>query len=217
LAQPITGMVAGAGAALRWLTGAPPDVEKAKAALLGVQTAGERAGEMILSIRATLRADAEARSPVNVNDLLEHALLLAQDRLDRHLVSVGIALDAAVPRVSANEVQFRHLLLNLIMNAADAMASNPVPSRLLQLQTAQRGHEVVVSVAHPEKASRGAGIAKLLAWMFTADKAESAIRLTICRAIVEAHGGRIWIARGSATAVHFTVPCAASRVHNAAV
>ena len=121
--QPLSAMTMNANASLRWLDRAAPDLNEAKAALQRIVTNGRRAGAVIENIRALFKSDARARTSLDVNNLIREALALVRDNLQTHRIAVQADDNQRFPRIEGNQVQLQQVLVNLITNAIDSMAT----------------------------------------------------------------------------------------------
>jgi signal transduction histidine kinase len=190
--QPLTAMVTTADAGLRFLDRSIPNLDRAKEAFQRIVADGHRAGEMVGSIRANFKSDVRDRAALDVNELIEEALALARSELQKNGVSVHAAPNHGLPEVRGNRVQLQQVLLNLVMNAIEAMAAKDEP-RILSIRTQAHGPDrVVVSVA-----DTGAGISpqdtdQIFSPLFTTKSGGMGMGLSICRSIIEAHEGRLW-------------------------
>jgi C4-dicarboxylate-specific signal transduction histidine kinase len=190
--QPLTAMVTTADAGLRFLDRSIPNLDRAKEAFQRIIADGHRAGEMVGSIRANFKSDIRDRTALDVNELIEEALALARSELQKNGVSVHAAPNHELPEVRGNRVQLQQVLLNLVMNAIEAMAAKDEP-RILSVKTQAHGPDrVVVSVA-----DTGTGISpqdtdQIFSPLFTTKSGGMGMGLSICRAIIEAHEGRLW-------------------------
>ena len=133
--QPLTGISARASAALRWLAVEKPDIEKTRAALTHIVNASHRASEIVTSVRAMFRKDSGERLPVSINELIPTVLALLRIESHKHGVEVVTQFDASLPRVECDRVQVQQVILNLVMNAIEAMhrcavahAAHPAPA-----------------------------------------------------------------------------------------
>ncbi len=192
--QPLTAMVTNADAGLRFLDRSTPNVEKGKEAFRRIVADGHRAGEVIGSIRANFRNDVQSRSSFDLNELIREALGLGHAELQKHGILVHAEPNRQLPEVRGNRVQLQEVLLNLIMNAVDAMAGKDEPRILSVKSDVYQGDSVIVSVA-----DTGAGISSRIADqifnpLFTTKADGMGMGLSICRAIIEAHQGRLWFA-----------------------
>jgi C4-dicarboxylate-specific signal transduction histidine kinase len=121
--QPLAAVVNNASAGLRWLGHQPPNVERTRAILMRIINDGGRASEVIASIRAMLTKGGQARARLDINDLIREVMTLVRSELQGRGVSIRTELSDSLPHLSGNRVQLRQVILNLIMNAVEAMAS----------------------------------------------------------------------------------------------
>jgi signal transduction histidine kinase len=194
--QPVTGMVLKASAALRWLAVEKPDMDKIRSMLTDIVGAGQRAGEIITSVRAMFKKEENAKAAINLNNLINTVLALLRVDLQNDGVSVETQLDEALPATMGDAVQLQQVILNLIVNAADAM--RPVQPRVLKIQTSRSASGMV----HTSIEDTGTGISapdreRIFDPLFTTKAAGMGMGLSICRSIVENHGGRIWVSPGA--------------------
>ncbi len=189
--QPLTGMIARANAGLRWLERATPDLDNAKNALQHILADAHRAGAVVAGIRAMFKKEARARVPLDINDIIAEALALVAADLTKHRVVVEIALRAGLPQVEGDPVQLQQVVLNLIANAIDAMAAAAGP-RVLSLRSEADGDgTIAVSVADTGVGIRAEEIGRIFTPLFTTKTGGMGMGLSICRAIIEAHGGEL--------------------------
>ena len=191
LNQPLTGIVTRASAARRWLAAERPDIDKARAALDQIENAGHRAGDIIKNVRAVFKKDTHEKVLVDVNRIILEVLALGQDELKRHQIDVHTELDDGLPRVTGNRVQLQQVILNLVMNAIEAMHS--AEPRRLRIQTDLSKPDVV----HVLIEDTGAGIdptnlALIFKPLFTTKARGMGMGLSICHSIIENHQGRMW-------------------------
>jgi signal transduction histidine kinase len=151
--QPLTAMVTTADAGLRFLDRSMPNLERAKEAFQRIVADGHRAGAVVESIRTNFRNDVENRTSLDVNELIQEALAVEHGELQKHRILVQAEPHDQLPEVRGNRVQLQQVLLNLIMNAVDAMASKDEPRILRVRSELYEGDRVMVSVA-----DTGAGI-----------------------------------------------------------
>jgi signal transduction histidine kinase len=207
ISQPLTGIVARASAALRWISAETPDTDKIRNALLQIVSAGHRASEIITSVRAMFKKDSTQRSPVNINRLIATVLRIVQADLQNHQVTVLTQFGDQLAWISANQVQLEQVLLNLVMNAVESM--NATQPRILRLKTAPADNGGVhVSVEDSGSGVDPADLHRLFKPMFTTKERGMGMGLSICHSIIDNHDGRIWVTaapvRGSI--FHFTIP-----------
>jgi C4-dicarboxylate-specific signal transduction histidine kinase len=189
--QPLTAMIASADAGFRFLDRSLPNLDRAKQAFKRIAADGHRAGAVVESIRANFRTDVRTRSSLDINDLIREAIALEHRDLQRHQIAVTAELDERLPQVQGNGVQLQQVLLNLITNAIEAIAGTDAP-RVLSVKSA--GHDrdaVMISVG-----DTGTGIStqdsdRIFNPLFTTKPNGMGMGLSICRAIIEAHQGRL--------------------------
>jgi signal transduction histidine kinase len=189
--QPLTGLVARANACLQWLEHAPPDLENAKNAIRHALADAHRAGAVVTSIRAMFKKEGRATASLDINDLVRQALALVGDDLTKHRVVVEAVLASGLPQVAGDPVQLRQVVLNLIANAIDAMATT-AGSRVLSLTSEADGDgAIVVSVADTGVGIRLEEMERIFNPLFSTKSGGMGMGLAICRAIIEAHGGEL--------------------------
>jgi signal transduction histidine kinase len=190
--QPLAAIVNRANVVCRWLQRSEPDLEKAKAALRNIAADGHRAATMIHGIRGNFRKDAQTRTAIDVNDLIQDTLELLRGDLESRDIHLAISPNARAPQIIADRIQLQEVLLNLISNAIDAMSSVQ-GQRILGIQVEDRAEiGIVVSVT-----DNGTGISqentdRIFDPLFTTKAGGKGLGLSICRLIVEAHDGNIW-------------------------
>lgn len=195
--QPLTAIVASANAGYRFLDRATPNFDRAKEAFKRVAADGHRAGAMVDGIRANFKKDDQARSSLDVNELIRHSLALEQGDLRKHGILVQSEPNSELPEVQGNRVQLQQVLLNLITNAIDAMAAKDQPRVLLVKTGPHGGDEVVISVADTGPGIGAQDAERIFNPLFTTKSDGMGMGLPICRAIVEAHHGRLWVTQNA--------------------
>jgi PAS domain S-box-containing protein len=195
--QPLAGIVTAGSAGLRWLDRETPNIDKAKNALSSIVQAGQRAAEIIESLRAASKQENRARVQLSVNALIREVLSLVETELQGHHVAVRISLDKTIPEVLADRVQLRQVMLNLIKNAIEAMTSIETNSRVLHLKTeCDRSQNIVISVEDSGPGIEPENIKRIFDRFFTTKPHGMGMGLAICRSIIEAHNGRLWAEAG---------------------
>ena len=189
--QPLTAMITSADAGVRFLDRSTPNLDKAKEAFRRIATDGHRAGVVVESIRANFKNDDRTRTSLDVNELIQEALALERSDLRKHRILVQAETARELPAVRGNRVQLQQVLINLITNAIDAMAAEDAPRVLCVRSEACERDGVKVSVA-----DSGAGISpqhleRIFNPLFTTKSDGMGMGLSICRAIIEAHEGRL--------------------------
>jgi signal transduction histidine kinase len=194
VSQPLGAMVASAGACARWLAAAPPAMAEARSALDNIVADGKRAREVIARIRALTKRQVPRMDLLDLNRKILEVLALTEQELRSHDIVLETKLDRTLPQVRGDRVQLQQVLLNLILNAIEAMSAVDNRLRELTIITAQDTGGVVGEVR-----DSGIGLdqdhAERVFEAFYTTKAEGlGIGLSISRSIVEAHGGRLWAA-----------------------
>jgi signal transduction histidine kinase len=191
--QPLSGIAANAGAGLRWLDRTKPDFDRAKASFELIISDSHRAGAIIDGVRAVFKKDVRNSTLLVINDLIGESLALVRDELEKHRVSVEAELNEQLPRVTADRVQVQQVLLNLITNAIDSMAAKD-GARVLCLKSGIHDPSgVMVSVADSGTGVRQQDTDRIFNPLFTTKTQGMGMGLPICRAIIEAHNGHLWV------------------------
>jgi signal transduction histidine kinase len=193
--QPLTGMVANANAALRWLAAELPNVDKARTALTQIVTAGHHASDIVTSVRAMFKKDEHEEIPVDVNELIETVLNIMRTDLLEHGITLQTLLYERLPAVNGDRVQLQQVIMNLVMNAAESMRS--VQPRILRVKSNFRKPNTI----HVLVEDTGTGVDpshqdRLFKALFTTKGRGMGMGLAICRSIIESHNGRIWVSAG---------------------
>jgi signal transduction histidine kinase len=197
ISQPLGAIVANAGAGLRWLARAAPDLDETRAALTRIVADGHRAGNVIKSVRTMVKSERGERAALAIDDLIEEILALVRSELRAQQVLVRTELGKNLPDVVADRVQLQQVLLNLIVNASEAMASITDRPRTLDIKSDfHDGGKILVTVA-----DSGSGIDpqhgdRIFDAFFSTKSSGMGMGLSICRSIVESHGGRLWVSPG---------------------
>jgi PAS domain S-box-containing protein len=191
LNQPLAAIVSNGNAGLRWLDRREPNLDEARSAFARVVNEGHRAAQIITSIRAMFKKDSGARSPVGINELVCDVVSTLLGELKNRRVSLALQLLDDLTPVQADRVQLQQVLLNLLTNAIDSMASITDRPHTLSVRSEHLEGWVVVSVQ-----DSGTGIApehaeRMFDAFFTTKPNGIGLGLSICRSIVEAHGGRL--------------------------
>jgi PAS domain S-box-containing protein len=190
--QPLAAVVANAEACLRWLDRDIPDLAAARRSAEWVINDGIRASEVVRRVRALAhKADIE-KVPLDVNDIVGEVIALVQRELASHLVSLRTELAPDLPNILGDRVQLQQVIINLVMNGIEAM--QPVTDRPRQLVIRSRReemHQVLLSVTDCGVGISAENANRLFNAFFTTKSSGLGMGLSICRSIVEAHGGRL--------------------------
>jgi PAS domain S-box-containing protein len=207
--QPLGAVVANAEACLGWLDREIPDLNEAHAAIERIVRDGHRAGEVIRRVRALIRKADAQMMPLDVNEIVTEAMNIVDHELRRSRVSRRMELSGDLPLVLGDKVQLQQVLLNLIVNGIEAM--QPITDR-------QRELVIRSELAEPQQVrvtvmDCGIGLStesaqRIFEAFVTTKVSGMGMGLSICRSIVQAHGGRIWASPRAphGAAVQFTVP-----------
>ena len=190
--QPLTAMVTSADAGFRFLDRSTPNLDRAKEAFKRVVADGHRAGAMVDSIRANFRNDERTKTSLDVNELIRNALALERGDLQKHRILVQAELNKQLSEVLGNQVQLQQVLLNLITNAIEAMAGKDEPRVLCVKSEPHEGDSVMVSVLDTGTGVSPQDTDRIFNTLFTTKPDGMGMGLAICRAIIEAHNGRLW-------------------------
>jgi signal transduction histidine kinase len=195
--QPLAAIVANGNAGLRWLKNKMPDLEEVEQSLKRIVKDGHRAGETIRSIRGMLRKTSQAKMPLDVNELVRGVIALAHNELAKHRVQVQTALSPGLPPVLADRAQLQQVMWNLIVNAAESMDSVVDRARILKVRSEMHDDANVLLTVEDS----GIGIApqdhnRIFEAFFTTKSSGIGMGLSICRSIVEAHGGSLSVSAG---------------------
>jgi PAS domain S-box-containing protein len=214
LNQPLTGILSNAQAARRRLGGASPDLDELREIVDDIIADDKRAGETIHHLRAFLRSDCGQREAVDLSRLAAAVVKMVTTEMALGEVALGTELAEGLPAVTADPIQIQQVMLNLLTNAAQAVAKRPVGGRRVTLATSrQTADQVVVSVRDGGSGIPPAEVERIFAPFETRRAGGMGLGLSISRTIVEAHGGRIWAESrplGGAV-VSFTLPVAGLR------
>src|ERR1700732_4901525 len=187
-------MITNADAGLRWLDRSMPDLDEAKAAFRQIVADGHRAAAVIGSIRAIFKKDAWNRTSLDINEIIAEALALTRGDLQRHRILVQAEPNAQVPQVRGDRIQLQQVLLNLITNAIDSMAANDGARVLCVRSEVHDGGGVIVAVADTGTGIGSQDLERIFNPLFTTKSGGMGMGLSICRSIIEAHDGHLWVA-----------------------
>jgi C4-dicarboxylate-specific signal transduction histidine kinase len=188
--QPLAAIVVNANAGLRWLARAEPDVDEVRSLLKRIISDGHRASRVIVSIRSMFGKDRCEMSPVSVNDLLGEVLALVHTELESHQISLKTETLDGLPRVMAER--------GLIMNAIEAMSSITDRERILEVRSRLCEHNhVQITVEDSGTGIDPNQMDRIFDAFFTTKTHGTGMGLSICRSIIESHGGRLWVSARS--------------------
>ena len=205
--QPIAASVTSANALVRWLAHDPPDLERARATANRIEQDGNRAADVINSLQSFFRRGTSAKhQSVDLNEIIGEMTGLLKAEADRYSITIDSELDAHIPKFLANRVQLQQVLLNLMLNAIEAMKDTG--GELTIRARADEDDRLRVSISDtgvglpPESAER------IFAPFHTTKPQGTGMGLAITRSIIESYGGRVWASAnpGAGATFSFTLP-----------
>jgi PAS domain S-box-containing protein len=195
VSQPLGAMVASAGACARWLAADPPAMAEARSALDNIVADGKRAREVIARIRALTKRQLPRMDLLDLNRKISDVLALTEHELRSQNIVLRTQLDRALPGVMGDRVQLQQVLLNLVLNAIDAMSDvHDRPRELTIVSRADGSNAVVVEVGDSGIGLDPDRVERVFEAFYTTKAEGLGIGLSISRSIVEAHRGRLWAA-----------------------
>jgi PAS domain S-box-containing protein len=207
--QPIAAMVTNAEAALRWLRAGSSHQEKVQQSLTSIVEDGTRAGEVINRIRALIKKAPPRKDRLEINGVILEIIDLTRSEAMKYGISVLTELAVHLPVVEADRVQLQQVLLNLIVNSLEAMgAANEGPRELLIRTGIIESSGVLVAVQDSGPGLEAAMLERVFESFYTTKPTGLGLGLSICRSIIEAHGGRLWASTNQqrGTTFQFTLP-----------
>jgi signal transduction histidine kinase len=195
--QPLGAIVTNGEAGLRWLGNTIPDLGEVRAALTRIVSNGHRASHVISRIRAMLKKDIGEKVLLDFNELVEEVLVFARGEINDHSVVVRTQLQEGLPKIFADRIQLQQVMLNLILNGIDAMASIGDRERRLRIRSEQDGLSTVTLSVEDQGKGIDTNIKdRIFEAFFTTKVHGMGMGLSICRSIITSHGGRLLISDG---------------------
>jgi PAS domain S-box-containing protein len=208
LNQPLAAIVSNAQASQRLIAGQTPDWGEVREALTDIAEDAKRAGDVIRRLRDLMKKNEVERVPLDMNQVIQEVIVLLRGSVLRD-ISVAFDLAEGLPPVVGDRIQLQQVVLNLLLNASEAMGHLPPESRELVVRTAQENAgAVTVSVRDSGAGLDQATKDRIFDAFFTTKAGGMGMGLSISRSIIEAHGGRLWAMPppDGGAAFHFTVP-----------
>lgn len=209
ISQPIAAAVINGGAALRWLGSQPPNLAEVRQALGRILESGNRAIDVLGRIRGLMKREPPRKEGLEINKVILEIIELAKGEVEKNSVSVRTQLAESLPLIEGDRVQLQQVILNLIINAVEAMSDVHAESRELLIRTRQAEPDaVLVAVQDTGPVLAQANLERVFEAFYTTKPGGLGMGLSICRSIIEAHGGRLWLSpnvpRGAV--FEFTLP-----------
>jgi PAS domain S-box-containing protein len=195
LNQPLTGVVTNGNACLRWLAAQPANLDEAREAVGRIIRDGNRASDVLARVRALMKKGEPVKESLEINSVVEEILALTEGEAHGNEVVLQTDLAANLPPVAGDRVQLQQVVLNLIMNAIEAMSAVKDRARILRIRTApQSPNSVLLAVQDSGIGLDPAQLERIFDAFYTTKQGGMGIGLSVSRSIIEAHGGRLWAA-----------------------
>jgi predicted ATPase/signal transduction histidine kinase len=206
--QPIAGVLINASTAQRRLAREPSDVEGARRAIDRIIRDGERAGEIVARTRAMVKKAPARKDDLAINQAILEVIGLTHSEVSKNGIQLQTQLAADLPIIQGDRVQLQQVMLNLVMNAVEAMSQISDGSRELLISTRAEANSVLVAVCDSGPGLSEADLERIFEAFYTTKPSGLGMGLSICRSIVEAHGGRLWASANtpSGATFQFTLP-----------
>ncbi len=209
--QPLAGIVINGNASLRWLAGESPNLHEAREATRRIVRDGQRAGDVITRLRSLFQRKGSVKERLGLNEVVQEVIAITRGEVQKGGATVRTQMGDDLPLVIGDRVQLQQLMLNLIMNAIEAMSGVHDRPREIVIRT-QPGevNEVLVGVQDSGVGLDPEGKEKIFDAFYTSKSMGMGMGLAISRSIVEHHGGRLWAVSnvGPGATFLFTIPCA---------
>jgi signal transduction histidine kinase len=207
VSQPIAGAITNARAALRLLDAEPHNIDSFRRALERIVRDGNRAGEVVDRVRALVKKAPPRKDALDINDAMIEIVRLTQGEAAKHGVSTQTQLASDLPSIEGDRVQLQQVMLNLIVNAIEAMGAAPEGARHMLITTTRTDADVCVAVQDSGPGIDAANLDGIFGAFYSTKPDGLGMGLSICRAIIEAHGGRLWATSEPEGALfQFTLP-----------
>jgi PAS domain S-box-containing protein len=192
VSQPLTGVVTNGAACLRWLDRAVPALDEARSSVVEMISDAKRAGDVVQRIRAIAKRTEPEKARLDINELIHDVARLVEREAAAYGASLDLELEPALPAVIGDRVQLQQVMINLVINAFQAMSSTTDRPRELLIRSQRYGDgRVLVAVVDSGIGVEAKNADKLFKTFFTTKPSGMGMGLSICRSIVEAHGGQV--------------------------
>jgi C4-dicarboxylate-specific signal transduction histidine kinase len=190
--QPLAGIVSSADACLHWLAAQPPNVDKARRAIERITRDAKRASDVVARVRNLAKKAPLQRTWVDINETVEETISLATRELSQNNVSLETQLAENLPQILADRIQLQQVILNLIINACEALTAADDEFRKLSLSTAREMDGVALTVRDTGVGIDPQQIETVFEAFHTTKPGGMGMGLAVSRSIIEGHGGRLW-------------------------
>ena len=188
--QPLAGLVNSGNAAVRWLASTPPNLAAARESIDRMINAGSRAADVITRIRAMVAKSPPEHTLVSVNEVINDVIVLVQGELRHKRIALQLNLDPSAPTVQGDRIQLQQVMLNLVMNAMEAM-SEIAGGHTLSIASRLEGDAVMATVRDTGVGFDQDAHPRLFDTFYTTKKTGVGLGLPLCQSIIQAHGGRL--------------------------
>lgn len=208
VSQPITAIAANGNAALRWLSATPADQDEARRAIERIVMDAGRAGDVIGRVRGLVARSAPSRDMIDLSEAIVDVLELVRSEIRKSQIHLRTELASDLPLVAGDRVQFQQVILNLIMNATEALTEVDAEARELLVSAAADESKITVSVRDSGIGVPSATLDRIFDAFYTTKPNGMGMGLAISRSIIEAHGGTVYAAPNfpHGTVFGFTLP-----------
>ena len=190
--QPLAGIVSSADACLHWLAAQPPNVDKARRAIERITRDAKRASDVVARVRNLAKKAPLQRTWVDINETVEETISLATRELSQNNVSLETQLAENLPQILADRIQLQQVILNLIINACEALTAADDEFRKLSISTAREMDGVALTVRDTGVGIDPQQIETVFEAFHTTKPGGMGMGLAVSRSIIEGHGGRLW-------------------------
>jgi C4-dicarboxylate-specific signal transduction histidine kinase len=191
--QPLAATLLNAENAVRWLAHEPPNLEKIRQSIDRIINDGKRAADIVSRIRDFSKKAPALKEDLEINEAILEITRLTRAAMSEHGISVTMQLSEGLPPILGDRVQLQQVILNLIMNAIEAMSGVTEGSRELLISTGEaESDSVLVTVSDSGPGLPQANLERIFEAFYTTKSSGLGMGLSICRSIVEAHGGQLW-------------------------
>jgi C4-dicarboxylate-specific signal transduction histidine kinase len=217
VSQPLSAIAANGEAGLRWLAREVPQTEQAITSMRGIISDAKRASEIVGRVREFARKPEPELTPLDIHEIIEEAVALMRREIVGHQVTLDLQLAPGLPAIRGDRIQLQQVIINLLTNAVQAMATIADRPRLVTVRTQEhQPHDVQVAIQDAGIGMAPELLGRLFSPFYTTKPRGMGLGLSICRSIVEAHGGRISACRNTGPGMTFTFSLPAPALSDAA-